>query len=76
MLSQRIFQMACGYDDANDCNSLRHDPAFKAACGRLPLSDDPLASQPSMSRLENHPRRSELYRMAGALFDTFAASYN
>jgi Transposase DDE domain group 1 len=75
MLSQRIFQMACGYDDANDCNSLRHDPAFKAACGRLPLSDDPLASQPSMSRLENHPRRSELYRMAGALFDTFAASY-
>jgi hypothetical protein len=75
MLSQRIFQMACGYDDANDCTSLRHDPAFKAACGRLPLSDDPLASQPSMSRLENHPRRSELYRMAGALFDTFAASY-
>jgi len=75
MLSQRIFQMACGYDDANDCNSLRHDPAFKAACGRLPLSDDPLASQPSMSRLENHPRRSELYRMAQALFDTFAASY-
>jgi len=75
MLSQRIFQMACGYADTNDCNCLRHDPAFKAACGRLPLSDDPLASQPSMSRLENHPRRSELYRMAGALFDTFAASY-
>jgi hypothetical protein len=75
MLSQRIFQIVCGYDDANDCNALRHDPAFKAACGRLPLSDDPLASQPSMSRLENHPRRSELYRMAGALFDTFAASY-
>jgi len=75
MLSQRIFQIACGYEDANDCASLRHDPAFKTACGRLPLSDDPLASQPSMSRLENHPRRSELYRMAEALFDAFAASY-
>lgn len=75
MLRQRIFQIACGYEDANDCQSLRHDPAFKTACGRLPLSDNPLASQPSMSRLENQPRRSELYRMAEALFDTFAASY-
>jgi hypothetical protein len=75
MLSQRMFQIACGYEDANDCNPLRHDPAFKAACGRLPLSDDPLASQPSMSRFENAPRRRELYRMAQALFDTFAASY-
>jgi len=76
LLSQRIFQIACGYEDANDCTTLRHDPAFKAACGRLPLSDDPLASQPGMSRFENTPRRSELYRTARALFDTFAASYD
>jgi hypothetical protein len=75
MLSQRIFQIACGYEDANDGNTLRHDPAFKAACGRLPCSDDSLASQPGMSRFENAPRRSELYRMAQAVFDTFAASY-
>jgi hypothetical protein len=75
MLSQRIFQIACGYDDANDCTTLRHDPAFKVACGRLPILGEPLASQPSISRLENRPRRSELYRMAHALFDTFAASY-
>jgi hypothetical protein len=75
MLSQRIFQMACGYEDANDCNTLRHDPAFKAACGRLPISDGPLASQPGMSRFENAPRRSELYRTARAVFDTFVASY-
>jgi Transposase DDE domain group 1 len=76
LLRQRIFQIASGYEDANDCNSLRHDPAFKAACGRLPISDDPLASQPGMSRCENAPRRSELYRTAQALFDTFAASYD
>jgi hypothetical protein len=74
MLRQRIFQIACGYEDANDCNTLRHDPALRVACGRLPLSDDPLASQPSMSRFENTPRRSELYRMAQALFATFVAS--
>jgi hypothetical protein len=76
LLSQRIFQIACGYDDANDCTPLRHDPAFKAACGRLPISDDPLASQPSMSRFENAPSRSALYRTAQALFDTFVASYD
>jgi hypothetical protein len=75
MLRQRIFQIACGYDDANDCNFLRHDPAFKAACDRLPLLGAPLASQSSMSRLENAPRRSELYRMAQALLETFLASY-
>lgn len=45
MLRQRIFQIACGYDDANDCNVLRHDPAFKAVCERLPLLGEPLASQ-------------------------------
>jgi hypothetical protein len=75
MLRQRIFQIACGYDDANDCNRLRRDPAFKAACDRLPIVGEPLASQPTMSRLENAPRRSELYRMAQALLDTFVASY-
>ncbi len=74
MLRQRIFQIACGYEDANDCDTLRHDPAFKAACGRLPILDDALASQPGLSRLENAPRRSELYRTAQAVFDTFAAS--
>jgi hypothetical protein len=76
LLSQRIFQIACGYDDGNDCNTLRHDPAFKAACGRLPILGDPLSSQPSMSRFENAPRRTELYRTAQALFDTFVASYD
>ncbi|ETW92059.1 MAG: hypothetical protein ETSY1_45400, partial [Candidatus Entotheonella factor] len=76
MLRQRIFQIACGYDDANDCTLLRHDPAFKAACGRLPILGEPLASQPSMSRLENAPRHSDLYRMAQALLETFMASYD
>ena len=52
LISQRVFQIACAYEDANDCDLLRYDPAFKAACGRLPISGTPLASQPTMSRLE------------------------
>ena len=53
LISQRVFQIACGYEDANDSNDLRSDPGLKAACDRLPLSGPDLASQPTMSRLEN-----------------------
>ncbi len=45
LMRQRVFQITCGYEDANDCDFLRHDPAFKAACHRLPLSGDPLGSR-------------------------------
>jgi hypothetical protein len=76
LLRQRIFQIDLGYEDANDCNALRGDPAFKAACERLPIVGADLASQPTMSRWENAPRRRELYRMAEALLATFLASYD
>jgi hypothetical protein len=75
MTRQRVFQIACGYEDANDCNSLRSDPAFKVACDRLPLSGEDLSSQPTMTRLENSATRTDLYRMAYALLDGFLASY-
>jgi len=56
MLKQRVFQIACGYEDAD---TLRRDPALKMACERLP-DDAPLASQPTLSRLENALLRTEL----------------
>ena len=40
LLVQRILQMACGYEDANDSNRLRKDPMLKLAAGRNPLDDD------------------------------------
>ena len=75
LLRQRVFQIAQGYEDANDCDALRGDPAFKVGCERAPLSGDDLASQPTMTRLENGVSRSDLYRMAQALADSFVASY-
>ena len=75
LIGQRVFQIACAYEDANDCNLLREDPAFKAACERLPASDADLASQPTMSRLENGIRRRDLVRMGEAFVDAFIASY-
>ena len=75
MLRLRMFAIAAGYEDADDCDSLRHDPVFKMAVGRLPESGDPLCSQPSMSRLENAPSRTELARMMAAMVDQFCKSY-
>ena len=76
LIKQRVFQIACGYEDANDSNDLRSDPGLKAACERLPLTGDDLASQPTMSRLENSVTRSDLYRMGEALLETFIESYD
>jgi hypothetical protein len=75
LLRQRVFQIAQGYEDATDCNELRVDPAFKVGCERAPLSGADLASQPTMCRLENSVSRSDLYRLAQALADSFIASY-
>src|SRR5262249_2296258 len=46
ILRARIFAIACGYEDADDLDRLRCDPAFKLACGRLPDSGTDLCSQP------------------------------
>jgi hypothetical protein len=43
-MRQRVYQIALGYEDANDCDSLRSDPAMKMACDRLPVTGDDLAS--------------------------------
>lgn len=73
--TQRVFQIACGYEDGNDSNSLRIDPALKMALGRLPETGLDLASQPTFSRLENMITRRDLYRIAEGFVDHFLASY-
>ena len=62
LLRQRLYQIVAGYEDCNDATLLRRDPALKAACDRL-LSDKDLASQPTLSRLENSVTSKDLYRM-------------
>lgn len=73
--TQRVFQIACGYEDGNDSNSLRIDPALKMALGRLPETGLDLASQPTFSRLENMITCRDLYRIAEGFVDHFVASY-
>jgi hypothetical protein len=75
LLKQRVFQIAAGYEDANDANTLRDDPIFKLLLDHLPETGAPLASQPTISRFENRISRTELYRMALVLLEQFIASY-
>ena len=56
-----------GYEDQNDATTLRCDPLLKLVCGRLPETGADLASQPTLSRLENAVRATSCYRLAVAL---------
>jgi hypothetical protein len=50
LVTARVMAIACGYEDGNDLNRLRHDPLMKIAVERCPESADPLASQSTISR--------------------------
>jgi hypothetical protein len=63
LLAQRIFGLAAGHPDANDADQLADDPIHKVLLGRDPISGDPLASQPTISRFENRVGVQELYAM-------------
>jgi hypothetical protein len=77
LLTQRVFQIASGYEDGNDANTLRGDPLFKLAAERAPLdTGNLLACGATHSRLEGSLRRSDIYRMARALVLQFIAGYS
>ncbi|HRD15079.1 MAG TPA: IS1380 family transposase [Mycobacterium sp.] len=71
----RVLLIAAGYPDANDCDALRIDPAFKMAVGRLPETGADLCSQPTMCRLENLPGSVALKRMMAAMIELFCDSF-
>lgn len=71
LIRQRVFQIASGYEDQDDADSLRTDPLLKVVCGRLPESAPDLASQPTFSRLENAVDKRTCYRLAKALLEIY-----
>jgi len=73
MLRQRIFQIAAGYQDSDDCDLLRGDSILKICSGRLP-DDKALNSQPTMSRLENKLTDRELYKIGEVFLNEFIRS--
>src|SRR5690349_18256682 len=69
MLRQRLFGILAGYEDCNDHDTLRDDPIFKLLADRPP-DDQPLASQPTLSRFENLVTPAMLQKLIDFLIRT------
>ncbi len=76
MLSQRILGLALGYEDLNDHATLRRDPLFAVLAEQRPDAAQPLASAPTLCRLENRANRAALWRMQAVLVEQFIASFD
>ena len=76
MLRQRIYAIALGNEDLNDHQALREDPLMQLATERGIKDDLPLASPPTLCRLENRVSRATLVDMAGVLVENFIASHS
>jgi hypothetical protein len=75
MLAQRVIAIALGYEDLNDHQTLRTDPALQVSAGQMPAPEMPLASPPTLCRLENRVNRKTLVEMAEVLVDQFVAAH-
>ena len=75
MIRQRMMAIACGYEDLNDHDQLRHDTAMQIAVERTPGEDAALASAPTLCRLENRIDRTALARINALFVEQFLASH-
>ncbi len=74
MIAQRVTAIALGYEDLNDHQTLRTDPVLQVAAGKFPEEELPLASPPTLCRLENRIERKTLVKLAEILVDQFIAA--
>ena len=75
MVTARMMAIAAGYEDADDLDALRHDPALLIACNRAPEGGHDIPSQPTISRLENIADVKSLYRIGIGFIDLFCRGY-
>jgi hypothetical protein len=76
MIAQRVFGIALGYEDLNDHQTLRDDPLLQSLTEQTPDAETPLASPPTLCRLENRIDRRALVEMSQVLVETFIASFD
>jgi hypothetical protein len=76
MLAQRIFGLAQGYEDLNDHQTLRHDPCWKVLADRPVDPESPLASTPTLWRLEERVGRKALAKMMAVPVECFLRSFS
>lgn len=72
MLVQRIYGIACGYEDLNDHDELRHDIAWQTAAGEV----KELASSPTLCRFESMSDRKMCMELLNLMVDVFMESFD
>ena len=72
MLRQRVYAIVQGYEDLNDHTQLRRDTLLQSMLDR----DTPLASAPTLYRLENRASRAAAWALHAQLVETFIASFD
>ena len=75
LLRQRVYALACGYEDCNDATRLVDDPMHRLVLDRDPIDGDSIASQPTLSRFENEVDSRSLVKMSYALAETVIARH-
>jgi hypothetical protein len=75
MALARMLMIAAGYEDCDDVDALRTDPALKIAVGRCPVTGADLMSQPTLSRLENLADWRALARIGLGQIDLYCRSF-
>jgi Transposase DDE domain group 1 len=75
MALARMLMIAAGYEDCDDIDALRADPALKIAVGRCPVTGADLMSQPTLSRLENIADWRALARIGFGQIDLYCKSF-
>ena len=75
MVLARMLMIAAGYEDCDDIDALKSDPALKIAVGRAPESGADLMSQPTLSRLENLADWRTLARIGLGQIDLYCRSF-
>ena len=71
LLRQRVYSIALGNEDLNDHDALRNDLALQTAVDRA----EPLASAPTLCRLENRAERETAWAVHEVLVEKFIASF-
>ena len=74
IITQRVFGIACGYEDGNDHKELRKDAMFKIASNKGVEGED-LASPSTICRLENSVKREDLIQMSKVMVEQFIKSF-
>ena len=76
LIAQRIIAIACGWEDLNDHDRLRVDPLMQIVTERGVDDEQPLASTPTLCRLENRVSHKTCVELSKLLVELFIESFD